>query len=330
MALCLLLCSACGAEEIVLRPDAPVLPADFASIEPAPVEDRTEPNIQRFADPYAIENRYDVPSSMFSRRSGVDYGTLDSDVAYYSEIAGDNKKVNVLLPAGYDETKVYPVMYVVHGFGGSHSDHVGQNTYLRRLYGNMLHEGLTVPMILVGVEMYTDKASEKGGKSREQLRYIYDKVIDEIRSDLMPFIEANYPVSKEREYTAVGGISEGGAKSLCIGFKWLDEFGWIGSFAPDPNVIQTGAGYESFWTDPYFQELPKPDGRNTPYYIYLAVGTNDPWNINCTLYYGRVLDEMGLANQTDSAEGYAHDNAFWGQCYYNFLSKVFREPEPEQ
>ena len=237
MALCLLLCSACGAEEIALRPDAPVLPADFASIEPALVDDRTEPNIQRFADPYAIENRYDVPSSMFSRRSGVDYGTLDSDVAYYSEIAGDNKKVNVLLPAGYDETKVYPVMYVVHEFGGSHSDHVGQNTYLRRLYGNMLHEGLTVPMILVGVEMYTDKASEKGGKSREQLRYIYDKVIDEIRSDLMPFIEANYPVSTEREYTAVGGISEGGAKSLCIGFKWLDEFGWIGSFAPDPAEI---------------------------------------------------------------------------------------------
>lgn len=275
-------------------------------------------------DPYATENRYDVPSSMFERQSGVDYGKLDQDVTYYSTVAGDNKQVNVLLPAGYDDSKTYPVMYVVHGFDADHNSHVGEDTYLTLLYGNMLHDDLTVPMILVGVDMYTDKLADKEDKTYEELRYIYDKVVEEIHADLMPFIESTYPVSTERKDTAVAGVSEGGAKSLCIGFSWLDEFGWIAGIAPDGNVIPTGRKVTSFWNDPFMEEFPQPTEQNTPYYIYMAVGSEDPWNIKCTFFYRDTLDEMGVKNQTDYAEGYGHDSDFWGQCYYNFLHKAFR------
>lgn len=275
-------------------------------------------------DPYAGESRYDVPASMFERRDGVDYGTLDKDVTYYSAVAGDNKQVNVLLPAGFDDSATYPVMYVVHGFDADHNSHINTDSYLTLLYGNMLHDGLTVPMILVGIDMYTDKLADKEDKTYEELRYIYDKVIDEIHADLMPFIESTYPVSTERKDTAVAGVSEGGAKSLCIGFSWLDEFGWIAAFAPDGNVIPTGSTVKSFWTDPYMQEFPQPTADNMPYYVYMAVGSEDPWNINCTFLYRDTLNEMGVKNRTDYAEGYGHNSEFWGQCYYNYLTKVFR------
>lgn len=277
-------------------------------------------------DPYAADNRYDVAFEMFEKQSGTDYGTLLKDVTYYSSVAGDHKQVNILLPAGYDENETYPVMYVVHGFDGDHNAHINSDSYLTLLYGNMLHDDLTVPMILVGIDMYTDKLADKESKSYEELRYIYDKCIDEIKIDLMPFVEQNYPVSTERKDTAVAGVSEGGAKSLCIGFQWLDEFGWIGGFAPDANVIPTGsAEWESYWTDPYMQEFPQPNENNTPYYLYMAVGSEDPWNIDCTLYYRDVLNEMGVRNQTDYVEGCGHDADFWGQCFYNFLSKIFQE-----
>ena len=275
-------------------------------------------------DPYATENRYDIPASMFEKRGGVDYGRLEKDVTYYSQAAGDNKQVNVLLPAGYDKSVTYPVMYVVHGFGGDHNSHLDTDSYLILLYGNMLSDGLTVPMILVGVDMYTDKLADKDSKSDEELRFIYDKVIEEIHSDLMPFIESNYPVSKDRRDTAVAGMSEGGAKSLCIGFTWLDEFGWIGSFAPDTGVIPTEYFKGTFWNTPYMQEFPKPNENNTPYYLYMTVGTEDPWNIDCTLYYRDVLSDMGVKSQTDYVNGYGHDSDFWGQCFYNFLNKVFK------
>ena len=137
----------------------------------------------------------------------------------------------------------------------------------------------------------------------------------------MPFIEQTYPVSTERKDTAVAGVSEGGAKSLCIGFNWLDEFGWIGGFAPDANVIPTGDDPSNYWFDPYMQEFPRPNESNTPYYVYMAVGSDDPWNIDCTFLYRDKLNEIGVKNQTDYAQGYGHDSEFWGQCYYNFFDK---------
>ena len=278
-------------------------------------------------DPYAVANRYDIDKEMFEKRDGVDYGTLLKDVTYYSTIAEDNKQVNILLPAGYNENQTYPVTYVFHGFGGDHNTHIDTDSYLVLLYGNMLHDSLAVPQILVGMDMYTDKLADKESKSEEELRYIYDKAIKETGVDLIPFIEENYPVKTGRENTAIAGMSEGGAKSLCTGFEWLDKFGYIGSFAPDTNVIPVVDNYmDSFWTVPYFPDgFPQPTADNTPYYLYIPVGSEDPWNIDGTLVYRDALNQMGVKNQTEVVEGYGHDADFWGQCFYNYLSKLFRQ-----
>lgn len=275
-------------------------------------------------EPYAAKNRYDIDEDMFKKHNGVDYGTVQKDVSYYSATAGDNKQCNVLLPAGYDKSKSYPVMYVFHGFGGSHSDQIDDGSYLTVLYGNMLHDGLTVPMIIVNVDMYTDKQADKSGKTEEQLRYIYDKAIDDVGVDLMPFIEKTYSVMPGRKNTAIAGMSEGGAKSLCTGFKWLDKIGYIAGFAPDTGVIPTEYYKGTFWNTPVFEKLPQPTRENTPYYLYMAVGSKDPWNIDCTLYYRDVMDRAGIKNQTDLAENYEHNYVFWRQCFYNYLTKIFR------
>lgn len=285
--------------------------------------DNTDTNNAKF-DPYATENNYDIDTEMFEKHDGVNYGTVLKDVTYYSTTADDYKQCNILLPAGYDENSSYPVMYIFHGFGGSHSDQIDDDSYVTLLYGNMLHDNLTVPQILVNVDMYTDKQSEKDEKTQEELRYIYDKAIDDIAYDLMPYIEDNYPVKTGRENTAVAGMSEGGAKSLCTGFKWLDKFGYIAAFAPDTGVIPTEYYKGTYWNTPYLEEFPQPTEENTPYYLYLAVGSEDPWNIDCTLYYKQVFDEMGVKNQTDYVDGYEHDYLFWRQCFYNFLCKTFR------
>ena len=126
-------------------------------------------------------------------------------------------------------------------------------------------------------------------------------------------------------------MSEGGAKSICTGFNWLDKFGYIAGFAPDTNVIAINENYmDSFWTVPYFKDgFPQPTEANTPYYVYMTVGSKDPWNIEGTLYYRDVLNDMGVKNQTDSVEGYGHDYKFWRQCFYNYLTKVFRCGKPQ-
>lgn len=278
-------------------------------------------------DPYAAENSYsDVDQTLFTRQADVDYGTLILDLSYPSTVAGDDKQCNLLLPAGYDENKTYPVMYVLHGFGEDHGMLINDSSdcYLVALYGNLLHRGLTVPMILVGVEMYTDPLAEKAQKSGPTLKESYNKVIEEIAADLMPFIEKNYPVRTGREDTAVAGVSEGAGKALCIGFTWPEKFGWIGAFSPNAGVIPTEFDLNTFWNDPVLQEFPQLTEDETPRYLYLAVGGADIGSKGPTLYYRDVLDGLGIQNQTDLVPRHGHSGALWRLCFYNFLTKVFR------
>ncbi len=273
---------------------------------------------------HALPNNYHVPERYFKYQQGVNYGTIEEDVQYYSTTAGDNKYCNVLLPAHYDPNQTYPVMYVIHGWGGKHGDIINNDAYLPILYGNMLAEDLAVPQIIVDVDMYTDKLADKDKKSDEEMRHIYDKVVDDIGKDVIPFIESRYPVKKEREFRAIAGMSQGGSESLCTGFQWLDKFAYIAGFAPDTGVIPTKWYQGTFWNYPYFQEFPQPTDQTMPRYLYMPVGSNDPWNIDCTLYYSDVLNKMGVQNKTDLVEGYEHTDEFWQQCFYNYLEKIFK------
>ena len=274
-------------------------------------------------DPYALENRYDVGKEMFTVQEGVDYGTV-CELTYPSTVAGDDKRCCVLLPAGYDESKTYPVIYVAHTFGGSPEDLIAEGSYLTVLYGNMLADGLAVPMIIVAFDLYTDPAAEKNGKTGAELRQSYNKVIEEIRMDLMPFIEKSYPVSTAREDTAVAGTSEGAVKALCIGFTWPEEFGWIGSFSPVAGVIPTEFEKYTMWNEPAMQDFPKLTEEEAPRYVYLAAGSQDSGSTGPALFYGDVLTEYGIRNQADIAEGFGHTVSLWQQCFYNFLSKAFK------
>ena len=136
-------------------------------------------------NPYSTENKYDIGEEMFEKCNDVDYGTVLKDVIYFSQTAGDNKQCNILLPAGYNENNQYPVMYIFHGFGGSHSDQIDDDSYVTLLYGNMLHDNLTVPQIIVNVDMYTDKQSEKSDKSDEEYEItdVTEELLDEMEDE---------------------------------------------------------------------------------------------------------------------------------------------------
>lgn len=79
-------------------------------------------------DPYATENNYDPSPSYFEKQDGTDYGTLMTDVEYDSTTAGDKKRVNILLPPDYDENGAYPVLYMIHGWGGDYTAHLSEES----------------------------------------------------------------------------------------------------------------------------------------------------------------------------------------------------------
>ena len=154
------------------------------------------------------------------------------------------------------------------------------------------------------------------------LHMLYGNLLREKRCEPMIIVG----VDEERLSTAVAGVSEGGARSLCTGFKRPEKFGYIASIAPDGNAVVMTENYmNSYWTVPYFENgFPVPSDENKPKYVYLAVGSKDPWNISFTAQYSDIFSGMGVANQHDYVEGYGHDSEFWGVCMYNFLQKIFK------
>lgn len=276
-----------------------------------------------YPDPYAMETYDSIPDDLMGWAEDVEYGSVEADVEYYSEQAGDVKYCNVMLPAGYDGSQEYPVLYMVHGWGGMYDSHIHVGSILHKLYGNMLSEGLTKPMIIVGVDMYTDPLADKDSKSDEEMRHSYDKAVDDIALTLMPFIEEHYSVKKGRTNTAITGVSEGATICLATGFKWQSKIAYIGSFAPCPGVIPTPYAVGSYWNWPILDDFTIESPETMPRYIYLTVGSEDPWCVDVTAYYGRIMDEKGIPNQNDLVEGYDHDNDMWALGHYNFLQKIF-------
>ncbi len=298
--------------------------AQTVTVTEAPAEIEV---IRPVSDPYAVQNAYELSHRLMDEQEDTDYGTMVEDVKYYSETAGDYKYCNILLPPGYDENKTYPVLYLLHGWGSGYDVHLCEDSYLQILYGNMLRDRRTVPMIIVSAEMYTDKLDkrEELEENDATLLAAYNKVVKDIPNDLMPFIEQHFPVRTDRAGTAIMGVSQGGTKALATGFGNLRRFGYIGSFAPDPGAVPTDFLKGTIWNAPLLEDgFPEFDPRLEPYFVYLAVGADDPENVEVTKYYGKLLSKLGYRNQTDVAEGYEHDYIFWRVCFYNFLNKIFR------
>lgn len=58
----------------------------------------------------------------------------------------------------------------------------------------------------------------------------------DLLTDLIPFIESQYPVISDREHRALAGLSMGGGQSLNFGLGNLDKFAWVGGFSSAPNT----------------------------------------------------------------------------------------------
>jgi enterochelin esterase-like enzyme len=87
-----------------------------------------------------------VPSEFDSKKTGDVYGTLTEE-QYYSTTTGTMRKCYVYTPPGYDPNVTYPVMYLLHGIGGTHTEWLGGNP--NEILSNLINAGKAKPMIVV-------------------------------------------------------------------------------------------------------------------------------------------------------------------------------------
>ena len=170
---------------------------------------------------------FDIP------RDGIPHGKTEM-VQYYSSVVGTDRHIFVYTPPGYSPEHKYPVLYLLHGIGGDEREWAN-NGHPEVILDNLYAEGKLTPMIVV----FPNGRAQKNDRPEGNI-YAYAKAFEtfefDLLEDIIPTIEATYPVKPGRENRALAGLSMGGGQALNFGLGNLDTFAWVGAFSPAPNT----------------------------------------------------------------------------------------------
>ena len=268
----------------------------------------------------AAEEEYEItvnpPSKYTQTQSNVSYGRRES-ITYYSTTAGRNKNANVQLPANYDESKSYPVMYLLHGVMGSENDMVGNGTIIQ----NLVAEGLAEEMIIVCPNMWSSNTSASPGGINQATMEGYDRFHLDLVNDLMPYMAEHYAVAEGKENTAVCGFSQGGRETLLTGLYHPDKIGYLCAISSAPGIV---AATDQYMSHPgVFKEDEVRYEGETPYLIMMVSGDRDSVVGTNPQNYHRIFEQNGIEHVWWEVPGADHGGAT-DSGVYNFARYAFK------
>jgi putative tributyrin esterase len=241
-------------------------------------------------------------------------------VQFQSKLTNATLPYNVILPPDYRASSAtrYPVLYLLHGFGGHYGDWATRT--------NIADYAARYRMIVVMPEgnngWYTDSTSVATGK--------YESYI---LKELIPDVQKRYRTIEARYGRAVAGLSMGGYGALKFGLKSPETFVFVGSLS--------GALAAATWTEDDLKNLKSisdslvaafgPVGSETrkandiyeiarglsaarvaalPYF-YLDCGTED-FLVSLNQQFAALLREKKIPHEYRELPG-DHNWAYWDQ-----------------
>lgn len=250
-----------------------------------------------------------------TRQEGFSYWK-NTTITYESGVTGTQRKANVLLPLDYDESKEYPVLYILHGMGGSH------NTWLNKdadiIIQNLMYFNDVEPMIVVLPNSELNEEADTDGLDWTEIVPIYDKTREELIDYLMPYIEEHFSVKTGPENTAIAGNSLGGRETLSIAFSYPEKFGYVGAFSSS-SVISDGQY-------PVIESVIEESdlGKVNDFKLFmLMVGRQDDVCGWVTYDLEERLNAIGANHIFYDVEG-GHNTYVWQNALYNFVQRIFK------
>jgi enterochelin esterase-like enzyme len=149
---------------------------------------------------------------------------------------GVKRRALIYTPPGFSKNKKYPVLYLLHGLGGTEYDWV-YNAPPQVILDNLYAEKKAEPMIVVMPNGRAMKNDRPTGDVFDSVKVKSFSTFErDLLDDLIPFIEKHYPVHTQYRYRALAGLSMGGGQALNFGLAHPDKFAYVGGFAPAPNT----------------------------------------------------------------------------------------------
>ncbi len=185
---------------------------------------------------------------MYFSEQAVPHGTFHIH-RYDSKTTGTTRGLYVYTPPNYDpkSKNKFPVLYLLHGVGDTENGwiEIGQ---ANRIADNLIAAGKAKQMIIV---MPRGHASFAGTSSSNPMSAGSTNAFEQdLLSDIIPYIEKNYNVSKNAKDRAIAGLSMGGRQTLVIGLAHLDKFNYILPYSAAVRNVSQDSVLQKLISDP--------------------------------------------------------------------------------
>ncbi len=271
--------------------------ASFAQFGPAPVLDSED------KPAFAL-----APEGFDKVREGVPAGTA-AIVEYDSKSVGTRRKMVVYTPPGYDKKKRYPVLYLLHGIGGTEEEWLYAGS-VPAIIDNLIADKKIKPMIVVmpnGRAQKNDRAEGNAFASAPAFG-VFDK---DLLGSIIPYIDANYSTLADVKHRALAGLSMGGGQSLNFGLAHPETFYYVGGFSSAPNTMTPA------------KLVPEPDKIKKMGLIWVSCGDKDGlFGISKNVH--KYLTEKKVKHIWHVDSG-PHDWPVWRNDLYWFAQQIFRK-----
>ncbi len=314
-----------GAEALAMqKDDAGVWTVNTAPLPPDYYGYSIVVDGQRSIDPYnsllkpnllSTESMVHVqgPPSLPWELNDVPHGEVHHHF-YRSAVASDDRDFYVYTPPGYDPAAktTYPVLYLLHGY----SDDASGWTAVGRaniILDNLIAQGKTKPMIVVMPLGYGTMEMIRVGWGHPEVReQNLTKFREALLTEVMPKVEGEYRITKDRNSRAIAGLSMGGSESLLTGLNSLDKFAWVGAFS--------AGGLP----EPFDKDFPGLDANANQklHLLWIACGTEDRL-ITANRNLREWLKTKGIQH-TDIETPGMHTWMVWRRNLAEFSSLLFR------
>ena len=236
---------------------------------------------------------------------------------YKSAVAADDRDYYVYTPAGYDPSakKTYPVLYLLHGFSDEANGWTAVG-HANVILDNLIAQGKAKPMIVVMPLGYGTMEMIRLGWDawghQDVRNENFTKFTLALLTEVMPKVESEYRITKDRNSHAITGLSMGGSESLLTGLNNLDKFAWIGAFS-------SGGIPENFDKD--FPTLDAKANQQIKL-LWIACGTEDHL-ITVNRNFREWLKAKGI-NHADIETPGQHQWQVWRRNLTEFAGLLFR------
>jgi len=256
----------------------------------------------------------------FYELKDVPHGTIRT-TWYKSQQTKTWRRLFVYTPPDYDENtdQRYPVLYIQHGAGENERAWRDQGK-ADMILDNLIADDKAVPMLIVMSNEYVINDIGDGYNS-ESTNAFFDLFKDELKNDIIPFIEENFRVIPNKDSRAITGLSMGGGISFRIGMRNTDTFGWVGVFSTSLFRGDNGDIFDAEKQAPGI--LTDPEKYNQALnLLYISNGEQDG-SFDYTVRSVKAFQEAGLDLEFATFPG-VHEWKVWRKALHDFAPRLFR------